>query len=108
MALIIESAVYGDRGNGGSGLALSSTRLLYSVAVEVLYRIEVKALIEVAFEVTVRKAAGLRQVLQFYLLRIIFADVADRQIQGRSMRGIRIPFKFTGDTCESANFAFSV
>ena len=108
MALIIESAVYGDRGNGGVGLAKSRARLLYSVAVEVLYGSEVKALLEVAFEGAERKAADLREVLQFYLLRIIFANVADRQIQGGSMKGIRIPFKFTGDTCESANFAFSI
>ena len=52
--------------------------MLYSVAVEVLYRSEVKAFFEMPFEGAERKAADLRQVLQFYLLRIVFADVADR------------------------------
>ena len=80
MALIVEAAIHSDRGNGCIGLAQGCAGLLYSVAIEVLYRREVEALFEVPFESAERESADLGQVFQFNLLGIVFANVVDRLV----------------------------
>lgn len=102
VALVVESAVHGDCGDGLVALAERGAGLLDAVAVEVLDRREMEALLEVALEGAERKAALLGHLGELDFPRIVLCDIVYGAAEGGVVQGAGIAFEFSRDSSQSA------
>lgn len=82
MALIVESAVHGDGGDGLVALAQGGACLLDAIAIEILDGSEVEAFFKVAFEGAEGETASFGHVDQFDFVGVVGCDVVDRSTEG--------------------------